>query len=168
MSDSSASIDPREFRNVLGAFMTGVTVVTAVDDGQPVGMAVNSFTSVSLDPPLVAFCPAKSSSTWESIKRSSAFVVNILSADQEDVCRVFASGGVDRFADLQWSPSVATGSPVIGGALAHIDCVIDREYDGGDHLIVVGLVREISTPPVDGALPLGFYRGKYAQLSADR
>src|SRR5919201_592325 len=139
---SPANVDSARFRQVLGHFVTGVTVITALDDGRPAGLAVNSFTSVSLDPPLVAFCAAKSSTTWPSIQRAGRFCVNILDDDQEDLSRLFATRGADKFAGLGWRKSFG-GSPILADVLAWIDCVTDAEHEAGDHLIVVGKVLDV-------------------------
>ncbi|HET7309821.1 MAG TPA: flavin reductase [Mycobacteriales bacterium] len=160
----SADFDAGKFRQVLGHFPTGVAVVTGVDaEGMPAGMAVGSFTSVSLDPPLVAFMPDKSSSSWPKFRDSGAFCVNILGAEQESVCRAFAMKGGDKFAELAWHPA-SSGSPILDGALAWIDCDIDVVHEAGDHYIVIGLVREldIGTP----ALPLVFFQGGYGRFSS--
>ncbi len=157
-------IDPGHFRSVLGHFPTGVAVVTGIDpDGKPAGMAVGSFSSVSLDPPLVAFMPDKGSSSWPKISPSGAFCVNILGAEQEYVCRTFAQRGGDKFADLSWQPG-PTGSPILDGVLAWIDCDLGDIFEAGDHYIVLGEVRElaIGTP----ALPLVFFQGGYGRFSS--
>ncbi|MFZ4584255.1 MAG: flavin reductase family protein [Acidimicrobiia bacterium] len=164
MSDeSNLPPDPASFRTVLGHFATGVTVITAFD-AEPVGLAVNSFTSVSLDPPLVLWCAASDSSTWARIKRAGSFAINILSEHQEDVCRVFAQAGADRFSRVGWNPAPHTGSPLIHDALAYVDCTIETTHPGGDHEIVVGRVQELGV--LSGAGPLIFYRGGYARLNA--
>jgi 3-hydroxy-9,10-secoandrosta-1,3,5(10)-triene-9,17-dione monooxygenase reductase component len=157
----SASIDEARFRAVLGHFATGVTVVAANHDGQPVGLSVNSFTSVSLDPPLVAFCAAKTSSTWPKIRAGRLFTVNVLAEHQEDVSRVFATRNPDKFRDVRWWPA-PSGSPVIEGVLAWIDCHMDAEYEAGDHLIVVGRVNDLDVA-AEGR-PLLFYRGGYGRF----
>jgi flavin reductase (DIM6/NTAB) family NADH-FMN oxidoreductase RutF/DNA-binding IclR family transcriptional regulator len=160
----STDFDAAKFRQVLGHFPTGVAVVTGKDaEGKPAGMAVGSFSSVSLDPPLVAFMPDKSSSSWPKFRDSGAFCVNILGAEQESVCRAFAMKGGDKFAELGWHPA-SSGSPVLDGALAWIDCDIDVVHEAGDHYIVIGLVREldIGTP----ALPLVFFQGGYGRFSS--
>jgi len=151
--------DSGHFRSVLGNFPTGVTVVTAIDDGKPVGMAIGSFTSVSLDPPLVAFLPTKDSSTWAAIERSGSFCVNILADDQKDECGVFASKAEDKFAAIDWSPTEDTGSPRLSGALAWIDCETEAVHDGGDHVIVVGRVKALEA--CRDCAPLLFFQGKY-------
>jgi 3-hydroxy-9,10-secoandrosta-1,3,5(10)-triene-9,17-dione monooxygenase reductase component len=155
--------DEAQFRTVLGHFATGVTIVTAIDDGEPVGMAANSFTSVSLDPPLVLFCAANSSSTWPRIQRSRAFAVNILGEHQESVSRLFATKGADRFGTVAWRIGVG-GSPVLEDVLAYLDCRIDSEHEAGDHVIVVGRVLDLGIA-VD-ASPLLFHRGAYSRLLA--
>ena len=159
-----SDIDPGNFRSVLGHFPTGVAVVTGLDaDGKPAGMAVGSFSSVSLDPPLVAFMPDRSSTSWPKFRDSGSFCVNILGADQENVCRTFASRGGDKFADLSWRPA-ASGAPILDGVLAWIDCDTDVVHEAGDHFIVIGRVRalEIGTP----ALPLVFFQGGYGRFSS--
>jgi flavin reductase (DIM6/NTAB) family NADH-FMN oxidoreductase RutF len=153
--------DATAFRETLGHFVTGVTIITAIDGGEPVGMAANSFTSVSLDPPLILFCAAHSSSTWPRIRRARSFTVNILDEDQEALCRLFAQKGVDRFSKVGWRPGAA-GAPVLDDVHAYIDCDIWAEYEGGDHMIVVGRVLELGLNADAG--PLLFYRGTYGRL----
>lgn len=154
--------DDGRFRTVMGHFATGVTVITAIDDGEPVGIAANSFTSLSLDPPLVLFCVARSSSTWPRIERAGRFAVNILGEHQEEVSQLFATKGADRFGDTEWRVGVS-GSPVLEDAMAYIDCEIDAQYPGGDHLIVVGRVLDLDVR--GGARPLLFFRGGYGRLN---
>jgi 3-hydroxy-9,10-secoandrosta-1,3,5(10)-triene-9,17-dione monooxygenase reductase component len=153
--------DASTFRETLGHFVTGVTIITALDGDEPVGMAANSFTSVSLDPPLVLFCAAHSSTTWPRIRGARTFTVNILDERQEDLCRLFAQKGVDRFGQVGWRPG-AGGSPVLDGVHAYIDCDIWAEYEGGDHMIVVGRVLDLGISAEAG--PLLFYRGTYGRL----
>jgi flavin reductase (DIM6/NTAB) family NADH-FMN oxidoreductase RutF/DNA-binding IclR family transcriptional regulator len=158
------SIDGKRFRQVLGHFPTGVAVITAMGpDGKPAGMAVGSFTSVSLDPPLVAFLPDKSSSSWPKIEASGSFCVNILGAEQESVCRAFAMKGGDKFAELSWRPA-GSGAPMLDGVLAWIDCDIDVVHEAGDHWIVVGRVRELDI--ANPSLPLVFFQGGYGRFSS--
>ncbi len=158
-----AAFDAARFRQVLGHFCTGVTVLTAVDDAGPVGFTVQSFTSVSLDPPLVSVCPARRSASWPRMRSAGAFCANVLADDQEALGRVFAASGHDRFAGLGWRPSPATGSPVLDGALAWVDCRLHAEHDGGDHLIVVARVVDLAMG-APGA-PLLFYRGGYGRFA---
>lgn len=162
MSEQPATFESAKFRQVLGHFPTGVTVVTAATDSGPVGLAVGSFASVSLDPPLVAFFPDKGSSSWPRIEAAGAFCVNILAEDQEDVCRRFASKGDDKFAGLGWKPA-GSGAPLLAGVLAWIDCDIESVAEAGDHFCVTGSVRELDVGH-DGA-PLVFFRGGYGRFA---
>ncbi len=159
--DAVTSIDGARYRQVLGHFATGVTVVTGMDAGHPVGLAVNSFTSVSIAPPLVAFCVSIRSSTWPRLRPFAVFCVNILADDQEHVSRAFAAHGPDRFEGIGWRPSPA-GAPILAGALAWLDCTVDAEHPAGDHDIVVGRVRALGVEHEGG--PLVFYRGGYGRF----
>ncbi len=155
--------DAARFRQVLGHFPTGVTVVTGrPEGGDPVGLAVGSFTSVSLDPPLVAFCPASTSSSWPEIEASGHFCVNILAEDQEELSRTFATSGADKFQGVGWKPAAGSGAPILDDVLAWIDCEIDAVHEGGDHYIVVGRVLDLDAPRPGG--PLVFYRGGYGRF----
>lgn len=157
-------VDPDEFRTILGHFATGVTVVTAMVDGEPVGMAANAFSSVSLDPPLVLFCAAKSSSTWPEIEKTGSYAVNILGEHQAEVCRNFATKPArERFADVAFH-TAATGSPILSDSVAFVDCRIEAEHDAGDHTIVVGRVVELGQFQAD-LPPLLFHRGAYPTLA---
>lgn len=157
----------RRFRDVLGRFASGVTVVTGISNDEPVGMTCQSFSSVSLDPPLVLFIPAKTSRAWPLIQRSGKFCVNFLAADQAELSNTMASRGTDKFADVKWTPSTATGSPMLEGALAQIDCTIHTVHEAGDHYVVIGRVVDLVTGPDDPAAPaaaldpLLFFRGEY-------
>ena len=152
------AFDSARFRQVLGHFPTGVSVISAVHDGRPVGMAIGSFFSISLDPPLVGFCAAKTSSTWPKLQGAGRFCVNILADDQEDVSRVFASKEADKFAGLAYDHS-PLGAPRLGGALAWIDCELSAVHDAGDHDIAIGAVHDLHVAH-DGK-PLVFFRGGY-------
>lgn len=156
-----SAIDQAHYRQVLGHFPTGVTVVAGLADGAPVGLAVGSFFSLSIDPPLVGFCVGKSSNSWKAMEPSGSFCVNVLGADQEDICRVFAASGDDKFATIGWTKT-ESGSPLINDVLAWIDCDLDAVHDGGDHHIVVGRVRGMDVGHEGD--PLVFFRGGYAQL----
>jgi flavin reductase (DIM6/NTAB) family NADH-FMN oxidoreductase RutF len=157
----SATFDDARFRSVLGHFATGVTVVAALDGDRPVGLSVNSFTSLSLDPPLVAFSVAKGSSTWPRIRDAGVFTVNVLAEHQEEVSRVFATRGRDKFEGLRWWPA-PSGAPVIEGVLAWVDAVIVAEHDAGDHVLVIGRVKDLDV--ADEGNPLIFYRGGYGRI----
>jgi flavin reductase (DIM6/NTAB) family NADH-FMN oxidoreductase RutF len=155
----AAPFDAARYRQVLGHFPTGVTVVTAMADDGPVGLAVGSFTSVSLEPPLVAFCPGRHSTSWPKIRDTGAFCVNVLAEDQEAVCRVFAGKSEEKFEGLGWKPASASGAPVLEGVLAWVDCRIEAVHEAGDHWIVVGAVEDLEVGREVG--PLVFYRGGY-------
>jgi len=155
---ATSRIEPQVFRRVLGHFLTGVAVVSAMDGGEPVGLTVGSFFSVSLDPPLVGFCAALSSRTWPIVRRFGRFCVNVLAADQEGVCRSFARTGADKFEGLSWGLSDG-GCPRLDDVIAWIDCDIEVVHEAGDHEICIGRVRALG----DGRLsvPLPFFRGKH-------
>jgi flavin reductase (DIM6/NTAB) family NADH-FMN oxidoreductase RutF len=152
-----AVVEPGEMRRVLGHFATGVTVVGGFDDGTPVGFACQSFTSVSLDPPLVLFCPAHTSTTWPRIQASGSFTVNVLAEDQTDLAKRFATTGIDKFAGLDWEPT--KWGPSINGVLASVHCDIQQIHAAGDHDVVIGHVRELVTHRDSG--PLLFFRGQF-------
>ncbi|GAC1611845.1 MAG: flavin reductase family protein [Mycobacteriales bacterium] len=156
----TADYDPvgrADLRRVLGSFATGVVVVTAEDAGGPAGFACQSFSSVSLEPPLVLFCPAHTSSSWPRIADTGRFVANVLAADQREVCARFAAGGVDKFVGVDWSPT--EWGPAIEGVLAQVMCTVEDVHCAGDHDIVVGHVQRLVTPRDDR--PLLFFRGGY-------
>ncbi|MBS3941409.1 MAG: flavin reductase [Actinobacteria bacterium] len=164
-SDATADrIDPEHFRSVLGRHPTGVVVVTSLDEaGRPIGMTVGSFTSVSLDPPLVAFLPQRGSRTWAGIRARGSFCVNVLGAHQESVCRRMATADPgSKFDGVGWRPSAITGMPVIEDSVAVIDCTVDAVHAAGDHDIVVGAVEQLDTGAA--AVPLVFYRGGYGSF----
>ena len=157
-------LDARAFRRVLGHYPSGVAVITSVSpEGKPVGMTVTSFTSVSLDPPLVAFFPDRRSSTWVAIRERGAFCVNVLGADQEAVCRQLAAKGGDKFQDVVWTPE-ALGLPALSNAVAWIGCEIETVHEAGDHYIVVGRVRHLSAD--QAIVPLLFFQGGYGRFAS--
>jgi 3-hydroxy-9,10-secoandrosta-1,3,5(10)-triene-9,17-dione monooxygenase reductase component len=155
----SESQDPNEFRRVLGHLPTGVSVITALtSENAPVGMVVGTFTSVSLDPPLVGFLPDRSSKTWSVIERAGHFCANVLASDQMPLCRQIAGNGVDKFAGVDFAIS-DHGMPVIAGVLASIECRIFSVAEAGDHYFVLGQVlRMEAARPAD---PLLFFCGHY-------
>ena len=163
MTSPLRALDPDEssFRTVLGHFASGVVVVTANDDGELVGMACNSFTSVSLDPPLVLFCAAKSSTTWPRIQSAGTWAASILGDDDEELSRAFATRNADRFAGVAHHVA-ASGAPVLDRAIAFVDCRTVAEHDAGDHVIVVGHVERLGYATERG--PLLFYRGGYGRF----
>ncbi|MBD3915057.1 flavin reductase [Nocardioides hwasunensis] len=164
-SAGEVDFDSAQFRKVLGRFPTGVVVVTAISaSGEPVGMTVGSFTSVSLDPPLVGFLPDRSSSSFPRIREASRFCVNVLSADQAPVCRQFAAKGADKFQGLGWTPGPRTGAPVLSGSVAWIECDLHSVTDAGDHYFVLGDVLGIGAGHEQ--LPLLFFQGGYGRFSS--
>jgi len=154
-------IRARHFKDVLSRFASGVTIVTSMSEGRPVGLTAQSFTSVSLEPPLVMFCPAKTSRAWPAIHDSGRFLVNVLGEAQEDLSRRFATRGVDKFAGVEWSPSPASGLPLLAGVAAYVDCAILAVHDAGDHDVVVGRVVDLQVPAGAPEHVLTFFRGGY-------
>lgn len=151
--------DPARFREVLGHYPTGVALVTAISAaGDPAGMIVGSFSSVSLDPPLVSFMPMRNSRSFEALRSSPHFTVNVLAHDQEDLCRKFTRRDGDRFAGVSWTPS-SNGSPLLPDSVASIDCTFSTVHEAGDHLIVLGEVKALRVHRQ--ANPLMFFQGGY-------
>ncbi len=155
-------VSPAVMREVLGHFVSGIVVVTAAGADGPLGFTCQSFASLSLDPPLVSFAPARTSSTWPQIRAAGTFCVNVLAAGHEDVSAGFARSGVDKFAGVTWEPGPC-GAPVLDGVSAWIDCELWAEYDGGDHTIAVGRVFDLGADPSRPALL--YYRGRYGVTS---
>lgn len=155
-------IDPATLRRVFGAFPTGVTALAALFGG-PVGLAANSFTSVSLDPPLVSVCVATGSQTWPLLRRAPRIGVSVLSHEQEEASRRLAARGVDRFAGLPWHPT-EDGAVLLDRATAWFDCSVEREIRAGDHDIVLLRVHRLGTDP--GTAPLVFHASRYRRLAA--
>jgi flavin reductase (DIM6/NTAB) family NADH-FMN oxidoreductase RutF/DNA-binding IclR family transcriptional regulator len=160
---TSDPTDARFFRQVLGQYPTGVCVVTAVEpEGTRAGFVVGSFTSVSLAPPLIAFFPDRGSSSWPKIERAGRFCVNILGAEQEDVCRRFASRAPDKFDGVPCREA-ESGAPIIDGVVAWLDCSLESVTEAGDHFIVLGRVDalDVESP----GLPLLFFQGGYGRFA---
>lgn len=162
MTPAARATDGAYYRSVLGHFATGVTVVTADADGVPVGVTCQSFSALSLDPPLVAVFAGTASRSWPHIRRSGIFVVNVLAADQEATGRLFASSGADRFGATGWQRG-PSGAPVLDGVLAWIECGLDTEVEAGDHVVLIGRVLdlEVARPDAD---PLLFFRGSFGTV----
>lgn len=157
------AFDAKDFRTVLGHFPTGVTIVSGLNDGEPVGFTIGSFTSVSLDPPMVGFLPQTDSETWAAMAKDGSFCVNVLSRDQADLCWKFAKSGNDaeRFSDIDWH-AAPTGSPIIDRAVAWIDCTVEQVYEMGDHYFVLGRVVALEADADhdgSGPFPLLFFKG---------
>ncbi|MEU9377035.1 flavin reductase family protein [Streptomyces sp. NPDC048255] len=164
--DERAPVSAAEFRAVLGNFASGITVITAPpgegEDG-PAGFACQSFASLSLDPPLVTFMVARTSTTWPRIARAGVFCVNILGAEQGGLCRSFAVSGADKFAGVAHRPAPVTGSPQLDAVPAWIDCRIHAVHTGGDHLIVVGRVEAMGA--AGEGEPLLFHKGRFGRFT---
>ena len=160
---SMTDFDDRAFRDAMGNFCTGVVIATGMSSDTPAGFAAQSFVSLSLEPPLVALCPGKNSSSWPKLRDSGSFCINILAADQKSICDAMAVSGGDKFSGLPWQPGV-TGSPVLAGVLGYVDCDLQAEHDAGDHTIAIGRVRDFAILDVDKR-PLLFFRGGYGEFS---
>ncbi|MGW4119592.1 flavin reductase family protein [Nocardia sp. NPDC004711] len=162
---SPPEVDPVMMRAVLGHFATGVVAITGIDpeSAAPTGLAANSFTSVSLDPPLIAFCVAATSSSWPRVRAAGRYTVNILSENQESVCRQFAARGTDKFEGIDWQPSPA-GAPILAEGLAWIEAELEAEHPAGDHTIVVSRVRHLYATDL---APLIFFRGRYGDVGSN-
>ncbi len=149
----------RKFRDVLGQYASGVTIVTSMQGDRPVGMTCQSFTSVSLDPPLVAFLPMKTSRAFAAIRLSRRFCVNFLAADQTDVSNNFASLADDKFDGVAWKPT-SNGMPLLEGTVGWVDCVVHGVHEAGDHYLVIGKVEDLGQG--DATDPLLFHQGRYS------
>ncbi|MGY1682817.1 flavin reductase family protein [Geodermatophilus sp. SYSU D01176] len=160
-SSGGRTVDAHTMRDVLGHFASGVTVVTAQGDEGPIGFTCQSFSSLSLDPPLVAIAPARTSRTWPRLRALGRFCVNVLAEDQSDLSARFARSSTDKFAGVSWWPS-RLGQPVLEHVVAWIDCELWAEYDGGDHTLVAARVLDLGADP--GRRPLLFHRGAYGLL----
>lgn len=157
-----SGLDQARFREVLGHFATGITIVTALEEGAPVGFTCQSFAALSLDPPMVILAPARSSTSWPRIAAAGAFCVNILEERQEALCRAFAVSGGDKFDGVGWKEGV-TGSPVLEGSLAVVECRLGEIFDGGDHELVTGHVVAME---IGEGSPLVFYRSGFGRFAS--
>jgi flavin reductase (DIM6/NTAB) family NADH-FMN oxidoreductase RutF len=156
-------VGPAALRRVLGMFPTGVTALAALVDGEPIGLAANSFTSVSLDPPLVSVCVATTSQTWPRLRGAARIGVSVLSHRQQEASRRLAARGIDRFAGLNWN-STEAGAVLLEGASAWLDCAVEREIRAGDHDIVLLAVHGLGSDPLTP--PLVFHGSGYHRLAA--
>ena len=156
------TIDTKELRFAFGNFATGITIVTSLDaDGEPLGITANSFSSVSLDPPLVLFSVDRGAYSLEAFQASRCFAINILSTDQEDMSNRFAKASGDKWSGVDFV-TWETGCPILTGSLASFDCRTWQTYDGGDHVIFVGEVKQMSLNT--DLEPLLFFRGRYDRV----
>lgn len=152
-----------DYRRVLGNYPTGVCVITALIDGEPVGMVVGSFTSLSLDPPLVAYMPDKASKTYATLEGAESFAANFLGSSQEEVCQRLASKTLtDKWSAIAWHHG-ASGAPLLDDAVGWIECTLENRFEGGDHWIVVGRVMDLGVQ--SDSLPLLFFQGGYGRFS---
>jgi len=157
-SVSQTTIDPAEFRKVLGSYPTGVCVITALNEGKPAGMVVGTFTSVSLDPPLVGFFPDKGSTSWPLIEQAGHFCVNVMGSDQQEICRAASAKGAEKFVGVEFAIS-EHDLPVIANSIACIECRLYSVTEAGDHWFVMGEVLRMET--VRDEDPMLFHRGRY-------
>lgn len=159
----SEDIDPGLFRETLGHYPTGVAVVTAITaEGTPAGMVVGTFSSVSLHPPLVAFLPTATSRSFAQIRTATAFCVNVLASDQDQLCRRFATAGADKFDGVSWRPG-PLGSPILEDAVSWIECTFEEIREAGDHFIALGRVHHLAVQR--STLPLLFFQGGYGRFT---
>jgi 3-hydroxy-9,10-secoandrosta-1,3,5(10)-triene-9,17-dione monooxygenase reductase component len=154
--------EPERFRQVLGHFATGVTVITGTHEGEPAGFACQAFAALSLDPPLVLFCPGRLSGTWPRIARTGQLGVNILGTGQRELARKFGVTAADKFDGVGWTPA-ANGAPILDGVLAWATCTVETVHEAGDHFVVIARVTELGDCVASD--PLLFYRGRFT-LSA--
>ncbi|WP_342247021.1 flavin reductase family protein [Pseudomonas sp. OTU5201] len=158
-------IDTNAYKQVMGSFPSGVTVITTLDDdGQVVGLTASAFSSLSMDPALVLFCPNYSSDSYPVLIKSKRFAIHLLSADQRDEAYAFAKKGKDKAQGIGWTLS-ELGNPILANATAIIECELWREYEGGDHAILVGAVKNLIVPEQD-VIPMIYCRGKMGALQA--
>jgi 3-hydroxy-9,10-secoandrosta-1,3,5(10)-triene-9,17-dione monooxygenase reductase component len=150
------TVDTARFKEVLGRFATGITVVTAMEDGLPVGFTCQAFASLSLEPPMVVLAPAKTSTSWPRMARAGAFCANILADDQADLAVKFSAPG-DRFEGVRWSPG-RSGTPILDGVLAWVECALGAVHDAGDHELVTGTVLHLG---IGEGGPLIYYCSGY-------
>ena len=156
------SVDKGRFRAVLGHFASGVVLVTGMHEGDPAGFTCQSFFSLSLEPPLVAFAPGRSSTSWPRVSSSGSICINVLSSDQEDLAWTFSQSGADKFAGVGWSAG-ANGAPRLQGSLTWLECTIEDVHEGGDHWLVTARVTDMEQGQ---GQPLLFYRGGFGGFTA--
>ncbi|AOJ33688.1 flavin reductase family protein [Burkholderia metallica] len=165
MSLSSPVIEPLRFREALGHYASGITVIASRVDGEPVGFTCQSFHSVSMSPPLVSFSVMSGSASYPKIRRAGRFVVNILSDEQVGISNQFARRGTDKWRGVEWQES-PLGNPIIVGSLHWLDCEIHAEHVAGDHLIVIGEVKALKLQEATATQPLLYFKGQYCNIAA--
>lgn len=163
MQVDNVTLDPRELRDVMGSFCTGVTVITGHDGENPIGFACQSLVSVSLEPPLLSFCPARTSTSWPKLRDAQHLCINVLAHDQQELCSAFGSRAGKKFEGVDWTPA-SNGAPALAGALARIEATVEFEHDAGDHTIVLARITALDVLRHDG--PLLFYRGGFGKFNS--
>jgi 3-hydroxy-9,10-secoandrosta-1,3,5(10)-triene-9,17-dione monooxygenase reductase component len=158
----SVGFETQRFKEVMSHFATGVTVVSGMDEGEPVGFTCQSFLSLSLDPPFVAVAPARTSTSWPRIARAGEFCVNVLAEHQQELGEGFAVSGGPKFEGVDWRPSAITGSPLITDALAWVECRVELVHDAGDHELIIGRVLDVG---LGEGRPLLYFRSEMTTLS---
>lgn len=157
------TIDPRSFRNTLGHYASGITIIAGHNGEEPIGFTCQSFYSVSTEPPLISFSVMLNSTTYPRIRETGKFSVNVLSHEQQEISNQFARKGTDKWAGIDWNPT-RNLNPVITDTLMWLDCEIFAEYEAGDHYIVIGRVNEMSTTDWHNGNPLLYFKGQYRHL----
>ncbi|AZC23918.1 flavin reductase family protein [Pseudomonas sessilinigenes] len=160
----STAIEPLSFREALGHYASGITVITSHIDGEPIGFTCQSFYSVSMSPPLVSFSVMSNSASYPKIRQAGRFVVNILSGEQVNISNQFARRGTDKWRGVQWQES-PLGNPIIAGSLHWLDCEIHAEHAAGDHLIVIGEVKALNLQEAAATQPLLYFKGQYCNIA---
>lgn len=163
MSLPSTAIEPLRFREALGHYASGITVITSHSDGEPLGFTCQSFYSVSMNPPLVSFSVMCSSASYPGIRQAGRFAVNILSGEQVGISNQFARRGTEKWQGVDWQTS-PLGNPIIAGSLHWLDCEIHAEHAAGDHLIVIGEVKALNQRETAATQPLLYFKGQYCNL----
>ncbi|MBK5477525.1 flavin reductase [Pseudomonas sp. TH21] len=164
MSLANMALEPLSFREALGHYASGITVITSHVDGEPIGFTCQSFYSVSVSPPLVSFSVMSSSASYPRIRKAGRFAVNILSGEQVTISNQFARRGTDKWHGVEWQAS-PLGNPLLGGSLQWLDCEIHAEYAAGDHLIVIGEVKALNLQETAATQPLLYFKGQYCNLA---
>ena len=164
MSLPNTTIEPLSFREALGHYASGITVITSQLEGEPIGFTCQSFYSVSTSPPLVSFSVMASSASYPKIRQAGRFVVNILSGEQAGISNQFARKGTDKWHAVEWQQS-PLGNPIIAGSLHWLDCKIHAEHAAGDHLIVIGEVKALSLQATPVTQPLLYFKGQYCNIA---
>lgn len=160
-----STIDARRFRDALGHYASGITIIASMVDGTPVGFTCQSFYSVSVSPPLVSFSVMRSSTSWPKISPNGHFSVNILSCRQMELSNTFARSAVDRWANVDWN-TTDNGNPIIDGALLWLDCRLHAEHEAGDHWVIIAEVIQLGEPTLEEQTsPLLYYKGRYHQIT---